>query len=87
MTAPQNDLEAAAANRLVFSVCRKAVPRGTWLTVLEGLSLEEAMLATRAHLASSSEVGVFVERRTGGFLYWSSLTPELFNSTAVSRRS
>jgi hypothetical protein len=62
----------------------KAIPRGRWSSIAEALGLEAAFELARK-TSNEGEVGVFVDSAAGGFLYWTSRVPELFNSIALKQ--
>lgn len=80
MTPPHDDILLAARRGLRFRVCKKERPprQGRWCTVHRDLDALETALALAVELAPS-EAAVFVD----GFIYWTSATPDLFNSTVL----
>jgi hypothetical protein len=79
------DARAAVARSITFEVCRKARPGARWETVASSLpDLSDAL--ERAKRVQSYEAAVFTDGPPplGGFLYWSSLNPDLLNSTVIT---
>jgi len=81
MTPPPDDILLAARRGLRFRVCKKERPprQGRWRTVHRDVDALETALALAVELAPSAEAAVFVD----GFTYWTSATPDLFNSTVL----
>jgi hypothetical protein len=75
------DIESARRQRLRFKVSRKEQRGAPWLGVFEGEDLEEAL--SRARAETAYEAAVFVVTNSGGFIYWTSAAPDVFNSTVV----
>ena len=76
---PEGDEDAA--RELRFYVAKKFGQGKQWITVKRDLLLPKAMVAARYTFAY--EVGVFLESASGGFLYWSSLHPDLYSSNVL----
>jgi hypothetical protein len=78
---PETDVIVANERGLAFYISAKAEAQGHWNRVAGNLSLAAALeLSSNDQLVSRAEVGVFVETRSGGILYWSSRKPAVFNS-------
>lgn len=87
-TIPVADCALTIENNLTFSVKKKNLPRGIWILVCETQNLQEAVIKAMEILSSDASVvqtGVFVETESGGFIYWGSDSPELFNSVVLER--
>ena len=76
---PPEDLIRARACGAAFSVFVKDFPRGPWRTLLGGIELSKAFETARTELVHHFETAVFMH----GFMYWTSATPDLFNSTVL----
>jgi hypothetical protein len=78
MSVPKNDILLAKQFDLRFRVVQKAGQGKPWETIEENIDLLADAIG-KAQLLESWETGVFVE----GTLYWSSHTPDVFNSTII----
>lgn len=78
---PEEDFQLASQRRLTFYVGEKMKRGSPWLEILRTTDLTEAL--TRAQQIVNDEAGVLVETRHGGFIYWTSLHPDVFNSTVL----
>ncbi|MEM7331303.1 MAG: hypothetical protein AAF490_04355 [Chloroflexota bacterium] len=79
MNIPQADVDLAFTYGYQFNVLQKNGRGKPWQTVFEDIpSLSEAM--EKVTIIDAWETGVFTME---GTLYWSSLTPEVFNSTII----
>ncbi|WP_147443431.1 MULTISPECIES: hypothetical protein [unclassified Corallococcus] len=76
------DAELARQRGYRFYVSRKEQRGGRWLKVYEGEMLEEALRVGRE--AKAFEVAVFLETAHGGFVYWTSKHPDVFNSSVLT---
>ena len=83
MPPPPEDIVVARERRLVFEVVIKDQQGGAWEThsLHQGDLVEAFSFAVAVH--DPFEVGIFMNTSAGGFKYWSSLKPLLFNSTVV----
>ena len=78
------DRNLAKAKGIPFSVCTKSGRGKPWTDVRSGITdLREAMTLA-AELDDHFEAGVFAHREGGGYLYWTSRTPDLLNSTVLA---
>ena len=76
------DRAAAKSRGHLFSVATKEKRGARWIEVHTEIDdLHAAMMPAQNLLAY--EVGIFVN---GGFIYWTSIHPDLFNSTAINLR-
>lgn len=78
---PPADLEVASERGLRFQVCRKTKSGAKWNAVFETQDLGVAV--SRAQAERDYEVAVFVVTDSGGFQYWTSRHPEVFNSDVI----
>lgn len=78
----ENDRALAHERGHRFDIARKD-GRGTrWIEIERNVAdLHDAMVLARD--TKAYETGVFVQ---GGFLYWTSVHPEIFNSTVIEMR-
>ena len=80
---PHKDIEMAQEQGLFFKVAAKGGRGQKWQYVGDGTHSLEVAVA-RAREMSGYESAVFLAAKNGGgYLYWSSLSPELFNSTVI----
>lgn len=84
---PLKDVETARRDRLFFKVASKRAKGQKWIYVGEGThSLQDAL--SQAQGLNAYESAVFViSRESFGSIYWSSLDPDLFNSTVIELAS
>lgn len=79
------DHREADRRALRFSVATKAAPRQRWIDFTEPQrGLKEAMQQAQALAGLHYEVGVFVRRGSGGYIYWTSRLPDLLSSTVIT---
>jgi hypothetical protein len=78
---PPADVAIAVERGLRFQVCRKAKRGAQWVAGFETQDLAGAV--SRARTENDYEVAVFVVTDTGGFQYWTSRHPEVFNSDVI----
>jgi hypothetical protein len=78
---PNEDIDLARKRRLRFYVSRKEKKGAPWAKTFVTEELDLALEHARAE--SDYEVAVFVETASGGFIYWTSKHPEVFNSTVL----
>jgi hypothetical protein len=84
MTVPEADIELAERRGLRFEVCLKRIPRGQWTTLVGGLHLRAAVEYAEQQRSHFAEVGVLTQTQRGGFIYWVSSAPDLYNSTVLN---
>ncbi|RKI74681.1 hypothetical protein D7X55_01765 [Corallococcus sp. AB049A] len=77
------DAERARELGLRFYVATKEKQGARWSTFFESGDLEEALRAGREK--SAFEVAVFVATASGGFVYWTSRSPDVFNASVLVR--
>jgi hypothetical protein len=78
----ENDRAAAKARGHWFTVATKEKRGARWVDVHSEIAdLHEAMI--RARSLHAYEVSVFVR---GGYIYWTTAHPEVFNSTVITMR-
>ena len=77
---PRNDLIEATQRARRFYVCRKE--SGRWVRCSRE-TLELAAALDRC-LAEESGAAVFMASKSGGFIYWASDKPDLFNSSVLT---
>ena len=82
---PETDTLVAHQRSLLFWVSVKKAPRGSWVQVMENVGLREAMEIALGANDDCVEAGIFVETASGGMLYWSSRTPDVFNSLVLRK--
>jgi hypothetical protein len=81
MRPPDDDLTLALQYGITFTIAQKAEHGQAWQTVAANIpSLGQAF--TQAQHLRAWEVQIAT---TQGFQYWSSRTPDLFNSTVIAR--
>jgi hypothetical protein len=78
---PLEDIDVARSRGLEFSVARKANRGAPWKTVFSVDCLQTAL--DRARAEEDYEVAIFLETRLGGFIYWTSKHPDVFNSSVL----
>lgn len=78
---PNEDIDIARRRQLRFYVSRKEKRGALWAKTFVTEDLDLAL--QRARDGSGYEVAVFVETGSGGFIYWTSKHPEVFNSTVL----
>jgi hypothetical protein len=70
-----------------FEVVTKTSRGKRWQTVESGIEdLHDAMILTHQILGNYYQVGIFMQHETGGYLYWSSLDPDLLNSKIITMK-
>jgi hypothetical protein len=78
---PIEDLDIARRRHLRFYVSRKHQQGAPWVRAFVTDDLDAAL--ERARTEQDFETAVFVETASGGFLYWTSGHPEVFNSSVL----
>lgn len=77
--APETDIAAAAEHRRQFYVSRKIEKR--WSRVSDSVfDLQDAMEFALLY----EDAAVFMTTDSGGFIYWSSKNPSIYNSSIIS---
>lgn len=82
-TPPAEDIELATERGLLFVVATKPGHRLAWVDQGEPVTLAEVCVA--ASLLDAFEVGIFIVRQGGHFVYWTSRPPDLYNTTVLSQ--
>ena len=86
MALPREDIHVAhRSGRITFSVATKDRKGAPWADHVAGIrDLRAAFADARATTGDVYESGVFVHfEQSGGFLYWTSIAPEVFNSSVL----
>jgi hypothetical protein len=78
---PSEDIDIARRRHLRFYVSRKHRQGAPWARTFVTDDLDAAL--ERARAEQGFETAVFVESASGGFLYWTSKHPEVFNSSVL----
>ncbi len=81
---PENDVQQASERNILFEVCIKEARGKPWITVIDKVSLPEAMERAFSITSTVYEVGVICLRSCGGFIYWTSKNPTFFNSEVIT---
>ena len=78
---PSQDVDIARRRQLRFYVSRKEKRGAPWTKTFATEDIDLAL--ERARIEAHYEVAVFVETASGGFIYWTSQHPDVFNSTVL----
>jgi hypothetical protein len=78
---PNEDIDIARRRHLRFYVSRKEKRGAPWTKTFATEDIDLAL--ERARTEDDYEVAVFVETASGGFIYWTSKHPDVFNSTVL----
>ncbi len=84
MKLQNSDIYLSKEKGLCFRVYTKLRKGESWLAYTNNIDLPEAINIVSSILSQYYEVGVFRETSFGGVLYWTSITPDYFNSSAVT---
>ena len=78
---PRDDMDIARRRQLQFYVARKAKRGAQWIKTSVTGDIDVAL--ERAHTEDDYEVAVFVATTSGGFIYWTSEHPDVYNSSVL----
>ena len=79
----EDDRKLASERGITFKVCTKEGQGQPWNTVEEDIQdLHDAMILAN-HLGDPYEIGIFANNNGGGYLYWTSKSPDLLNSSVI----
>lgn len=81
-TPPPEDVELATERELLCVVATKPGRGLAWVDQGKPVTLSDVCVATSS--LNAFEVGIFVVRNGGHFVYWTCRTPDLYNTTVLT---